>query len=86
MPRARSRTSSPARRTTASRRWTVTSASTIASGTAGFEGLTPEQTAHALACSLGLVQEYLAIDDLLRRTGLDTRPGSPDNETWQARG
>ena len=30
-----------------------------------LQGLTPEQTAHALACSLSLVQEYLAIDDLL---------------------
>jgi hypothetical protein len=29
------------------------------------EGLTPEQTAHALACSLALVKQYLAIDDLL---------------------
>ena len=33
-----------------------------------LQGLTPEQTAHALACSLRLVQQYLAIDDLLRRT------------------
>ena len=32
-----------------------------------LEGLTPEQTAHALACSLGLVKEYLAIDDLLEQ-------------------
>jgi hypothetical protein len=30
-----------------------------------LRGLTPEQTAHTLACSLSLVQEYLAIDDLL---------------------
>ena len=30
-----------------------------------LQGLTPEQTAHTLACSLGLVREYLAIDDLL---------------------
>ncbi len=30
-----------------------------------LQGLTPEQTAHTLACSLRLVQEYLAIDDLL---------------------
>lgn len=30
-----------------------------------LEGLTPEQTAHALACSIALVKEYLAIDDLL---------------------
>jgi Protein of unknown function (DUF1670) len=29
------------------------------------QGLTPEQTAHTLACSLGLVKQYLAIDDLL---------------------
>jgi hypothetical protein len=27
--------------------------------------LTPEETAHALGCSLALVKEYLAIDDLL---------------------
>jgi hypothetical protein len=32
-----------------------------------LQGLTPEQTAHTLACSLGLVQEYLAIDDLLAK-------------------
>ncbi|HEV3163063.1 MAG TPA: DUF1670 domain-containing protein [Isosphaeraceae bacterium] len=32
-----------------------------------LEGLTPEQTAHALACSVALVQEYLAIDDLLEK-------------------
>ena len=30
-----------------------------------LQGLTPEQTAHALACSVSLVKEYLAIDDLL---------------------
>ncbi len=30
-----------------------------------LQGLTPEQTAHTLACSVGLVKEYLAIDDLL---------------------
>jgi len=30
-----------------------------------LQGLTPEQTAHALACSVRLVHEYLAIDDLL---------------------
>ena len=35
-----------------------------------LEGLTPEQTAHALACSLALVKQYLAIDEELegRRT------------------
>jgi hypothetical protein len=27
--------------------------------------MTPEETAHTLACGLALVQEYLAIDDLL---------------------
>jgi hypothetical protein len=32
-----------------------------------LEGLTPEQTAHALQCGLPLVKEYLAIDDLLRK-------------------
>lgn len=32
-----------------------------------LEGLTPEQTTHALACSLSLVGEYLAIDDLLEK-------------------
>jgi hypothetical protein len=31
-----------------------------------LQGLTPEQTAHTLACSLGLVRQYLAIDDLLK--------------------
>jgi hypothetical protein len=31
------------------------------------EGLTPEQTAHALGCGLPLVREYLAIDDLLEK-------------------
>jgi hypothetical protein len=30
-----------------------------------IQGLTPEQTAHVLGCSLALVKEYLAIDDLL---------------------
>jgi hypothetical protein len=30
-------------------------------------GLTPEQTAHTLNCSLALVREYLAIDDLLEK-------------------
>jgi Protein of unknown function (DUF1670) len=34
-----------------------------------LQGLTPEQTAHTLACSLGLVQQYLAIDDLLKGHG-----------------
>jgi hypothetical protein len=32
-----------------------------------LQGLTPEQTAHTPACSLGLVQEYLAIDELLEK-------------------
>jgi hypothetical protein len=32
-----------------------------------LQGLTPEETAHALGCSLRLVQEYLAIDDLLEK-------------------
>jgi hypothetical protein len=31
-----------------------------------LEGLTPEQTAHALNCGLRLVKEYLAIDELLK--------------------
>jgi DNA-binding CsgD family transcriptional regulator len=31
-----------------------------------LKGLTPEQTAHILGCSLALVKEYLAIDDLLK--------------------
>ena len=31
-----------------------------------LEGLSPEHTAHALACSLQLVQQYLDIDDLLQ--------------------
>jgi hypothetical protein len=30
-----------------------------------LEGLTPEETAHAVGCGLSLVREYLAIDDLL---------------------
>jgi hypothetical protein len=34
-----------------------------------LQGLTPEQTAHTLACSLGLVKQYLAIDDLLKPHG-----------------
>jgi hypothetical protein len=34
-----------------------------------LQGLTPEQTAHTLACSLGLVRQYLAIDDLLKERG-----------------
>jgi hypothetical protein len=32
-----------------------------------LEGLTPEQTAHALGCGVPLVQEYLAIDKLLAK-------------------
>jgi hypothetical protein len=32
-----------------------------------LEGLTPEQTAHALGCGVSLVQEYLAIDELLEK-------------------
>jgi hypothetical protein len=32
-----------------------------------LQGLTPEQTAHTLACGLRLVQEYLAIDELLEK-------------------
>ena len=32
-----------------------------------LEGLSPEQTAHALGCGLPLVREYLAIDDLLEK-------------------
>jgi hypothetical protein len=34
-----------------------------------LQGLTPEQTAHALGCSVRLVNEYLAIDDLLEKRG-----------------
>jgi len=32
-----------------------------------LQGFAPEQTAHTLACSLALVQEYLDIDDLLEK-------------------
>ena len=32
-----------------------------------LEGLTPEQTAHVLKCSVRLVQQYLEIDDLLAK-------------------
>jgi len=32
-----------------------------------LQGMTLEQTAHTLACSVGLVKEYLAIDDLLEK-------------------
>ena len=44
-----------------------------------LQGLSPEQTAHVLGCSLALVQEYLVIDDLLekRRAG----PGRPRSGT-----
>jgi Protein of unknown function (DUF1670) len=34
-----------------------------------LEGLTPQQTAHALGCGVALVKEYLAIDDLLEKGG-----------------
>ncbi len=34
-----------------------------------LQGLTPEQTAHALGCGLPLVKQYLAIDDLLESRG-----------------
>lgn len=33
-----------------------------------LEGLTPEQTAHTLNCSVALVREYLDIDDLLEKS------------------
>jgi hypothetical protein len=33
-----------------------------------LQGFTPEQTAHALRCSVGLVRQYLDIDDLLEKT------------------
>jgi hypothetical protein len=32
-----------------------------------LERLTPQQTAHAMKCSVALVQQYLAIDDLLEK-------------------
>jgi Protein of unknown function (DUF1670) len=32
-----------------------------------LQGLTPEQTAHTLNCSLALVRQYLDIDDLLKK-------------------
>jgi hypothetical protein len=38
-----------------------------------LQGLTPEQTALALLCSVRLVQEYLAIDDLLEKNTVDPR-------------
>jgi hypothetical protein len=43
-----------------------------------LQGLTPEQTAHALGCGLPLVAEYLAINDLLdgRGAGGDRPPGA----------
>jgi hypothetical protein len=31
--------------------------------------LTPEETAHAVGCSLALVKQYLAIDELLEKGG-----------------
>jgi Protein of unknown function (DUF1670) len=34
-----------------------------------LEGLTPEQTAHALGCGVPLVNEYIAIDKLLEKGG-----------------
>jgi hypothetical protein len=34
-----------------------------------LQGFTPGQTAHALGCSVRLVNEYLAIDDLLEKQG-----------------
>ena len=34
-----------------------------------LEGLTPEQTAHALGCGVPLVNEYLVLDDLLAKRG-----------------
>jgi len=36
------------------------------------QGLTPEQTAHLLGCSLALVQEYLRIDDELQTLAKET--------------
>jgi len=44
-----------------------------------LQGLSPEQTAHALGCSLALVQEYLVIDDLLEKSRAG--PGRPRSET-----
>jgi hypothetical protein len=40
-----------------------------------LQGFTPEQTAHTLACSVGLVHEYLRIDDDLHP------PSSPETPT-----
>ena len=44
-----------------------------------LQGLSPEQTAHALGCSLALVQEYLVIDDLLEKSRAG--PGRPRSRT-----
>ena len=44
-----------------------------------LEGLTPEQTAHALGCGLPLVKQYLAIDDLLESRGEGRERRSADD-------
>jgi len=44
-----------------------------------LQGLSPKQTAHALGCSLALVQEYLLIDDLLEKSRAG--PGRPRSGT-----
>ena len=66
-PRARSRTSSLARPTTASRRLTVISANTIASATAAWRGSRPSRPLTPWGAACALVREYLAIDDLLEK-------------------
>jgi hypothetical protein len=46
-----------------------------------LQGLTPEQTAHALGCGLPLVKQYLAIDDLLESRGKERDRGSADHRS-----
>jgi len=51
-----------------------------------LEGLSARQTAHALACSEWLVQEYLAIDAELDSENGCVDKGACDNASCQARG
>jgi hypothetical protein len=50
-----------------------------------LQGLTPEQTAHTLACGLALVKEYLDIDDLLEKHRARPCLSSRNNQSRQER-
>ena len=43
-----------------------------------LQGISPEQTAQLLGCTLGLVQEYLRIDDELKTRSPKPKPKSKE--------